>query len=629
MKSVSKKSLKNIENTFKQVISHADQLEKEFQPLIEQLHPKNKKSALNLLHYIALRHRNMESVQQQLSSMGISSLQHAESHVMANIHKVQRIIAQLASSEPEEQQEMISIMEGKNIIRENRKIFGPDPKQSGAATAGETAPAAVPSRSVHIMVTFPSEASTDYQLVRDMMEAGMTCARINCAKDDEASWAKMIENIRKAEKELDAHCKVLMDLGGPKIRTGKIRQAGKVIKLKPVYDAKGNLTKPAVLRFAAKYKKVSKNEMAVPVKKAWLSKVNKGDKVTFTDTQGHKHKVKILSVNKKGAKASLDEVAFLDENTSFTLRHKKKKVATTPIGKVPSAKQYIYLQKGDTLYIHHDDKIGEPPRYNDKGEVIHPGHIGCSLPEVFKDAKPGDPILFDDGKIRGKITETLPDKLTVAITFAKNEKRALKPDKGINLPESSLNVNGLTQKDLKDLDFVAKHADIVNLSFVRDSKDVTKLLEELKKRDAEHIGMMLKIETQHAVRNLPWLILYAMQHYPISIMLARGDLAIETGWEEMAVLQDEILWLCEAAHVPLVWATQVLEGMAKKGLPKRAEITDAAMAHQSDCVMLNKGDYMIETINMLADILQKMEKQNMKSSHLVQTLDLKEAVEKL
>lgn len=389
------------------------------------------------------------------------------------------------------------------------------------------------------------------------------------------------------------------------------------------------MIQPATLRFAKKYRKVSQHEAIVPVDKSWLDKAHKGDQVVFKDAQGDTHRLKIESTGKQGVKVLSDNFLFLNDKTSFTLRRHKEDVSHTDIGKIPAAKQRIELQQGDILLIHADQEKGEPAVYDGQGRVKRPAHIGCSMPEVFQYVKPGDPILFDDGKIRGTVAEASSEQLTVEIAFAKNEKRSLKPDKGINLPDSPLDVSGLTDKDLKDLDFVVQHADIVNLSFVRDPKDVNRLLEELEKRQAKDIGIMLKIETQRAVKNLPWLILHAMKHYPVSIMLARGDLAIETGWEEMAVLQDEILWICEAAHVPVVWATQVLEGMAKKGLPKRAEISDAAMAYRADCIMLNKGDYIIETIQMLVDILQKMEKQNMKSSNLVQSLNLEEAVQTL
>src|SRR5690606_5997151 len=128
--------------------------------------------------------------------------------------------------------------------------------------------------------------------------------------------------------------------------------------------------------------------------------------------------------------------------------------------------------------------------------------------------------------------------------------------------------------------------------------DVAALLEELKKLNA-NLGIVLKIETSEAFRNLPSILLKAMENYPIGVMIARGDLAIETGWKNFAIIQEEIIQICDAAHLPDIWATQVLENLTKKGIPTRAEITDAAMAQRATCVMLNKGPYLEQTVKML------------------------------
>ena len=119
--------------------------------------------------------------------------------------------------------------------------------------------------------------------------------------------------------------------------------------------------------------------------------------------------------------------------------------------------------------------------------------------------------------------------------------------------------------------------------------------------------MILKIETQKGFKNLQRILLRAMQMYPVGVMIARGDLAIETGWKNFASIQEEILRICEAAHIPDVWATQVLETLAKKGVPTRAEITDSAMAQRAECVMLNKGPYINKAVKMLDKILRRMQ----------------------
>jgi hypothetical protein len=140
---------------------------------------------------------------------------------------------------------------------------------------------------------------------------------------------------------------------------------------------------------------------------------------------------------------------------------------------------------------------------------------------------------------------------------------------------------------------VAEHADAVCLSFIRKPRDVELLLAELDKLSAKNLGLVVKVETKKAFKNLPRLVLAAMRRYPVAVMIARGDLAVECGWDRLAELQEEILWVCDAARVPVMWATQVLEQEAKKGLPSRAEITDAAQSQRADCVMLNKGPHIL------------------------------------
>jgi pyruvate kinase len=108
-------------------------------------------------------------------------------------------------------------------------------------------------------------------------------------------------------------------------------------------------------------------------------------------------------------------------------------------------------------------------------------------------------------------------------------------------------------------------------------------------------------------------------------MIARGDLAVECGWERLAELQEEILWICEAAHLPAIWATQVLEGLAKYGRPTRAEITDAAMGVRAECVMLNKGPHAVEAVRSLDDILGRMEAHHSKKSSMLRPLHVARA----
>ena len=100
-------------------------------------------------------------------------------------------------------------------------------------------------------------------------------------------------------------------------------------------------------------------------------------------------------------------------------------------------------------------------------------------------------------------------------------------------------------------------------------------------------------------------------------MIARGDLAVEVGFQRLAELQEELLWLAEAAYTPVIWATQVLESFVKKGTSSRAEMSDVVMAQRAECVMLNKGDFLPEALTIVDDIFRRMQgHQHKKTSRL-------------
>lgn len=187
----------------------------------------------------------------------------------------------------------------------------------------------------------------------------------------------------------------------------------------------------------------------------------------------------------------------------------------------------------------------------------------------------------------------------------------LKAHKGLNFPKTSLKIKIITDKDKRDLDFICRNADIIGCSFVKNAEDINELQTEIQKRVGEEsscrIPLVAKIETVQGVENLPKIIVEAAGKNPFSIMIARGDLAIEAGYLRLAELQEEILWICEAAHIPVIWATQVLETMVQTGIPTRAEITDAVMGSEAECIMLNKGNYLPDGVRALDDILQKMQ----------------------
>jgi pyruvate kinase len=286
---------------------------------------------------------------------------------------------------------------------------------------------------------------------------------------------------------------------------------------------------------------------------------------------------------------------------------------------VPVRENALRLHKGDMLILARQG-AGRPAKLDANSRVVSPARVSCTLPEVLTQVHPGERIWFDDGRIGGVIRHVQRDEVHVEITVAREEGEKLAADKGINLPDSKLVVDALSPKDLEDLEFVARHADMVGLSFVRRVRDVEVLQHHLARLGAGHLGIVLKIENRTAFEQLPDLLLAGMRSPQLGVMIARGDLAVEMGWERLAEVQEEILWLAEAAHVPVIWATQVLETLAKRGLPSRAEITDAAMSERAECVMLNKGPHILQAIEALDDILHRMQAHQHKKRAMLRQL---------
>ena len=595
-----------LEDLYEQAVT----LEKKFAPTLEKIAPEFKKSAKNLLHYLALRHNDIRELQQQLAGLGLSSLGRAEGHVLASLQAVRKQLCFLSECEARPKHLAVSFNEnGKLLTSHTEALLGPKPQK----------------RSTSIMVTLAADIINEYELVLRMLKAGMNCARINCAHDNEKVWLKMVQLIRKAEKETGKSCKILIDLMGPKLRTGPLKEGPKMRAIHPVQNDLGQVTEAAKVWLAPPGAEPPQNIDAVlPVDAEWVAQLQENDKISFTDTRGRKRTFTVAGKEDNGCLVRLFKTSYLITGTELRVKSKTVKDRIAQVGELPPIYSPLVLRTGSLLVLTKEQIPGEPAQYDAEGHIVQPAHIACTLPEVFTQVKVGQPILFNDGKIGGIIEEVSREELLIKITSASEKGSKLRADRGINLPESDIHIKGLTKKDKKDLRFIVKHADIVNLSFVNHADTVEALQQELKKLKAKHLGIMLKIETKEGFRNLPYLLLAAMQSYPAGIMIARGDLAVECGWERLAEVQEEILWLCEAAHMPVVWATQVLETLAKKGRPSRAEITDAAMAQRADCVMLNKGQHVVRAIEMLHDILVRMQEHQHKKTSMLRSLHVSE-----
>ena len=431
---------------------------------IRLLPPDQQMSAINLIEYLTLRSEDIRSLQDELHILGLSSLASSESHI---VRQIQAILERLGKSYSKTEISRCDYDRGRKLIKlRSEQLFG------------EKKDARIP----YLMVTFDTEFTDNYRLIKKLLVAGMNVARINCAHDNLEIWENMIGLVRTAIEKEGIPCKVYMDLPGPKMRASIL--------------ARG--------RFSGKVR------------------VSEG--------------------------------------------------------------QEIMLAEREADY--------------DPSDIV----IGCDEEGVVSQLQTGNRVLFDDGIIEGKVQAKKDGLAVLKVLRIAKGKPQIKVNAGINFPDTSFQLSSLTQSDRSLLPFICENADLVGYSFLRTKEDLVEFQKELSKF-AKRPNVVLKIETAEAVKNFPALLLQGMKENVFGVMIARGDLAVEIGFERLSEIQEEILWISEAAHVPVIWATQVLESLNKSGIATRAEITDASYAAQTECVMLNKGDYIIEGIKTLNDIL--------------------------
>lgn len=589
-----KKELQELLKELKKVLRRLDKFEKKYSKQLSKVHPDNYLSALNLIHYIALRSEDIRPIQIRLGKLGLSRLGRSEKHVLGSILALRHTLrSQLGGKLKSIPNAKISINKGKKLLSRNTKaLLGR--KRKGANT--------------RIMVTLPLIAVEDKELVNSLVKAGMSISRINCSHDTRDDWKKMAERVRKAHRKTGKTLKIAMDLGGPKLRTGSLTPGPRVVRLKPKRDIKGRtVSEPwAWLSPLDTSSNNSIDYVHIPIAAAFVKQISSRSIIEFRDTRGKHCKLKVERIEKDGVWVRCDRSAYLETGTELWIE-KRVNVYRAKVGELPRIAQAIVLREGDNLEITRESEPGVPAQFDDDLNVTRPARISCQVPEIFEELNPGESIMLDDGKLVGEITEVDHDRILVHVNYAVGGALKLKADKGINLPHSNLSVSGLTRKDREDLEFAVDYADMVSLSFVNSASDVIELCDALDEHSADDMGVILKIETLKGFKKLPEILLAGMRRYPLGVMIARGDLAIETGWENLARIQEEILWMCEAAHVPIVWATQVLESLAKKGQPSRAEISDVSIAERAECVMLNKGPHIVQTVEVLSEILQSME----------------------
>jgi pyruvate kinase len=573
----------------------------------------------NLLSYLALREQDyLLNLQLRLAEEGLSSLGMSESHVLVSMERILKhfgIKPANASSLCRIDSQSGSLL----LAKRTELLFGPTIKD----------------RSTHIMVTLDSSDIYQHQLVEQLLENGMDIARINCAHNTEREWKLLIETIRHAEEQSvqcrkGHRCMILMDLAGPKIRTGpmelKVRplqiSSPKDLHGRPVRFVEGFLDSEASVTEVLGLEGALPLSFVIAVSKTnygGLGSLKVGQKITFKDARDERLR-NITVLERMGptrVRIGLEHTAFLNEGIKLECQinnNDNDSKCSFTVGAIKAQPIEINVEAGNILRLYRDLRLGHSA--DSSSSDGRPAGISCTHPRILNQVKVGHRVFIDDGKIEAIVRSSNEEYLELEIISPKGMTAKIKSNKGINFPDSLVRMPALTPVDIKNLDFIVKYADMVGLSFVHGSQDIYDLHKALSKLDHSNLGVVAKIETSDSIHNLANILIAGLDLPKFAVLIARGDLAVEVGFENLAFIQDDILCLCEAAHIPVILATQILESLAESGLRSRAEIADAIVGQRAECVMLNNGPHILEAVQTLARLLTTEKRYQLKKHQL-------------
>jgi pyruvate kinase len=590
---------------------HVDEFLASKQQEIESVHPAYRRSAENLLAYTALRQLDLRKLQLALAHRGLSSLGRSEAHVLNNLEELQRRLeACVGQGSTGQESALLNWSDAEKLLHEHtRALLGERPRP----------------RHVHIMVTAPDEAPGEAWCA-SLANAGMSVLRINTAHGDPGSWRETAEQCRRAARPQERSIRLLVDLEGPKLRVAPLRPGPLVARYRPERDELGRVRRALrILVVGDEHPPPSHAEPPLVIPASWLAQLRVGDELSTHDTRERRRVFHVVECSEGAAVVELQRSAYLGPESELRWLRGGHELGATATQGLPRRPGQVEVAPGDELRLSLSPLEGHPGERHPTrpGEWLTRPLIGIDLSGVALVLKPGHRVLIDDGKIETVALSVADGEALVRVTRTPGHEGKIRAEKGVNFPDSEMIAGALSEQDRRVLPGVLDFAEIIGLSFVQTPDDLREALETLRgEARGRTVGALVKLETARALQNLPELLLTAMQHFPAGIMIARGDLAVEVGFERLAEMQQEILWFCEAAHLPVVWATQVLDTLARTGIPSRAEITDASVSVQAECVMLNKGPYIAEACRTLDVILRKMEQHQYKRRNLYRPLQI-------
>lgn len=582
--------------------------------LLSRVHPSYRASAENLLVYVGLRQLDLRDLQQKLSEWGLSSLGRCEGHVrssLSELHARLEDALHLTRAPVGSNQGAVSRVQARRLLRQHTQaLLGEHP----------------PERHVLIMVTAPDEPPSEEECAA-LLQSGLNVLRINTAHGSLQEWQETAARIRQVAARLARKIWVEVDLQGPKVRTAAIEPGPAVMRFRPPKDQLGRVT--CALRVpivGASESELELGQPALRVPDSWVRKMRREDEIATRDSRDRPRVFRISEVAPRCAVGELERTCYLTPDCELVWRRHGEVLGRCHPHGIEPLEGFLTLSAGDEVHLLLDGSQCQPGMRNPldaRSWSIVP-RLGLLLGECSLTLAPRQRVLIDDGQVEVVVDQVEGNLVRGRVSKAARTNVKIRCEKGVNFPDSVVSGPALSSGDREILPEVLRFADVLGLSFVRTAADVRRAREEIERAAGGGAmpGIVVKIETAQALSSLPEVLLEALVQFPVGIMIARGDLAAEVGFGRLAEVQQEILWFAEAAHLPVIWATQVLDTLARTGIPSRAEVTDASMSVQAECVMLNKGPFVAEACRTLDAILHSMEAHQYKKQSLYRPLKI-------
>jgi len=554
-------------------------------------------SYLNMQDFLTLKKNDLRTLQTELMTHGLSSLSRSHMHLLYTIEHELELLGCMLNKEDIDKHDSLSPKEAHQRIEE-RAAFLKCQKENNA-----------------VMLTLPSNATEDTNFIKILQKEPISTVRINTAHDNPETWEKMAEMIQEINQQRRDDCplKIYVDLAGPKIRTGVIKKV-----IEPFRICTKDMQKVMIVPAAGNVSHIiyedetcERRSAVIAVEEDFYRHLKHSDIVEVNDHDRKKRFFNIDTWTPQMCTLKCGKKVEISDQTEITIQKGKRKYITTNPKNFQKIPEEIRVFEGDMILLSGETESGYLVE-----DAPYKAIVSLQMNKrLFAYLNHGDRVYIDDGKIKLRIIEKVDNELICKVERAKLNGTVIKEEKGINFPDSYLDIPAITIEDVENFQHIIGFADIIGVSFTQTHEDVEIIKKMLKGN--EHIAIVSKIETNQGVHNLPHILSALATWHNSAVMLARGDLAIEVGFENLAYVQAEILDLCEAAHTPVIYATQILENLMKKNLPSRAEIIDASIAQRADCVMLNKGPFAQRTIETLEKIIVSMQPYFYKSQPLL------------